>query len=121
MVAHRVEIVEVAATSCHLRRRMGGHLFVEYAIAQGLRGIDLGRGLRQSNLEIARNDLDDLRARGRSAKKFGFAVSAVNAHASSARGPPRSWRHYRGAVGCVHSFLAIDRKSTRLNSSHMSI
>src|SRR5262249_14599856 len=37
----------------------------------------------------------------------GFAVSTVNAHVKSARGPPRSSAHYRGGQGCVHSFLAV--------------
>src|SRR5215475_1765683 len=83
------------------------HLFVKNAIAQRLRSVDLGSILSQPNFEIAGDDLDDLRAGCGRAQKLGFAVSAVNAHVSSARGPPRSLVHYRGGDGSVHLFLAV--------------
>ena len=107
VIAHLVERIEVALLRRHLGRRMGRHLLVEDAIAQRLRRVDLGGRLRQTDLEVTGDDLDDLPIGYRRSKKLGFAVSTVNAHELSARGPPRSSGHYRGGKKRVHSFLPV--------------
>ena len=58
MVAEIVEAVEVAPLRAHLRRRDRRHLFVEDAVAQTLRRLDLGFGLGQTDLERAGDGQD---------------------------------------------------------------
>ena len=54
MVADRIEFVEIAMCRCHLGCRLGRHLAIEDVVAQALRSLDFGHGLRQPDFEAAR-------------------------------------------------------------------
>src|SRR6266571_4819785 len=56
---------------------------------------------------------------GTAATRLGYRIKAARGIAQE-RGGARGWRH-AWANGGVPALLALDRKSTRLNSSHMSI
>src|SRR3546814_5793896 len=77
--AEVVEGVEVASRRRHLRRRLGRHGFVEYAVAQRLGGADLGGILGQADTQIPADDVDR-------AIRFGFCET----HPASL---PRARRH----------------------------
>src|SRR5262245_23670369 len=58
VVAELVIFVEVAPLHPHLRRGGGSHFLIEHAVAQALRGLDLGLGFRDADLKGARNRQD---------------------------------------------------------------
>ena len=59
MIADTVETIDIAPVSGHFGRRLRAHLFVEDAIAQRLRGIDLGGIRRQPDLQGFESNVDN--------------------------------------------------------------